>query len=94
MLKLIDAKPLPPYRLHLQFSDGRSGVADLAELVTAPDASAFAALREPKQFAQCHIEHGTLNWTSQLDLAPEYLYFLAFRNDPSLTSQFKTWGYL
>lgn len=91
MLKLIEAKPLANYRLQLQFSDGRSGLADLTELVDAP---AFAELREPAAFAQCRIEHGALNWTSALDLAPEYLYFLAFRSDASLTSQFKFWGYL
>ena len=94
MLKLIEAKPLANYRVQLQFSDGRSGMADLTELVTAPDASAFSELREPSVFAQCRIEHGVLNWTTALDLAPEYLYFLAFRNDASLTSQFKSWGYL
>ena len=94
MLKLIEAKPLANYRLQLQFSDGRSGMADLTELVTAQEAPAFAGLREPGVFAQCRIEQGVLNWTSALDLAPEYLYFLAFRNDSSLTSQFRTWGYL
>ncbi len=94
MLKLIEATPIAPYRLQLRFNDGRSGMADLHDLVASPNAHAFAGLREPGAFAQCHIEQGVLNWTGELDLAPEYLYFLAFRNDPLLAPQFKTWGYL
>jgi len=94
MLKLVDVQPLAAYRLQLQFSDGRSGMADLSELVTAAPATVFSSLRSPEAFQRCHIEQGALNWSSELDLAPEYLYFLSFRDDPTLTSLFKTWGYL
>ncbi|MES2885835.1 MAG: DUF2442 domain-containing protein [Pseudomonadota bacterium] len=94
MLKLIDAKPLAPYRLHLQFSDGRSGMADLHELISAPAPHAFVALKTQQAFEQCGIEDGALHWSSELDLAPEYLYFLTFKDDVSLREQFKSWGYL
>ena len=94
MLKLIDAQPLAPYRLQLRFSDGRSGTADLHDLVASPAPHAFAALNTPQAFEQCRIEHGALHWSSDLDLAPEYLYFLTFKDDISLREQFKSWGYL
>jgi len=94
MLKLLEAQPLGNYRLHLRFSDGRAGTADLASLVCEQESPAFAGLRSPETFNDFHIEHGALNWPNEIDLAPEYLYFLAFRNDPSLATQFKTWGYL
>ncbi|MEI8186740.1 MAG: hypothetical protein WCG19_08585 [Chlorobiaceae bacterium] len=28
------------------------------------------------------------------DLAPEYIYFQAFKGDPQLKPQFKQWGYI
>ena len=33
MLKLIEAKPLPGYRLHLRYADGVAGDVDLSQLV-------------------------------------------------------------
>jgi len=94
MLKLIEATPLANYCLQLQFSDGRSGMADLHDLVAAPEPHAFATLKRPQAFEQCRIEHGALHWSSELDLAPEYLYFLTFKDDASLREQFKSWGYI
>jgi len=94
MLKLLEARPLGHYQLQLRFSDGRSGTADLAPLVSGPEPSVFGSLRAADVFNRLHIEHGALHWPNEIDLAPEYLYFLAFRNDPSLMTQFKTWGYL
>jgi hypothetical protein len=36
----------------------------------------------------------TISWENGLDLAPEFLYFLAFRNEPELQELFRKWGYL
>lgn len=94
MLKLLNAQPLTEYRLELQFSDGRNGTADLSELVTMKPDTVFSSLRSSDLFQQCRIKHGALTWSGELDLAPEYLYFLSFREDPTLTPLFKSWGYL
>lgn len=94
MLKLVDAQALAAYRLQLHFSDGRKGTADLSELVMSTPDTAFSSLRSYEAFQKCRIEQGALNWSSELDLAPEYLYFLSFREDPALAPLFKAWGYL
>lgn len=93
MLKLITAQAADTYRLHVGFSDGRNGIADLTALVAEPN-SIFKTLSSPEHFRRCRIEAGALHWSDSLDLAPEYLYFLAFRDDPALSLQFKQWGYL
>jgi len=36
----------------------------------------------------------TIIWANGADLAPEYIYFKAFKDDPDLQEQFKKWGYL
>ena len=52
------------------------------------------ALRSTEQFRRFRLEHDTLVWPNDMDLAPEYLFFLTFRNDPAYAEQFRRWGYL
>ena len=66
-------EPLAGYRLKLQFSDGTSGVADLTSRIRGP----FARLTDPRAFAEARVEHGTVCWPGDLDLAAECLYALA-----------------
>ena len=47
------------------------------------------------EFAKLYVdtELETIAWPNGTDLAPEFVYFQAFKNDPSLAEQFKVWGY-
>lgn len=76
----------------LLFNDGRRGVADLTGL----DGPIFEPLRDPQYLARGALdrETRTLTWPNGADIAPEYLYFLAFRHDPTLADLFREWGYL
>ncbi|WP_439639159.1 DUF2442 domain-containing protein [Nevskia sp.] len=80
--------------LQLTFSDGRSGTVDFSALLDGALPPVFAPLRDPAVLADFRLEHGTLHWTGDLDLAPEYLYFRAFAHEPGLQRQFADWGYL
>ena len=84
---------LRDYVLRVTFNDGRVGEADLASALSGP---VFAPLKDKALFAQAAIdpELETVAWPNGADLAPEFLYFKAFRDDPALARQFEEWGYL
>lgn len=92
MLRLESAKYISEYKLEVHFNDGRSGIADLSDLVHKAEPNVFRELIDPNNFKTFTVEY-TIIWNEHLDVAPEYLFFKAFENDPSLKDQFKEWGY-
>jgi len=93
LLHVREAKYLGDYRIELLFSDGSRGIADLSESLRGP---IFEPLKNRSAFAQLEVdpELETIVWPNGADVAPEYLYFLAFRDLPELQEQFREWGYL
>jgi hypothetical protein len=69
-----DVSVLGHWRLHLTFSDGRSGIADLSDLAE-DDIPLLIPLRDPDYFAQVRVsvETGTTAWPNGADLSREYL---------------------
>ena len=94
LLEITDAQYLDDYRVKLTFNDGRGGEADLHALITANPVSIFALFADEAFVRQFCLKHGTLCWPNERDVAAEYLYFLAFRNDSELQPLFRQWGYL
>ena len=71
-MKIIHAKPLPAYRLELQFDSGETGVVDLSSLVGR---GVFAAWDNPRMFEQVAVTgFGAVEWPGQIDLCPDALY--------------------
>lgn len=83
ILHVIAAEYLHDYQIRVAFNDGRVGVADLSNTLHG---TLF------KQF-RVDGELETIAWPNGADLALEYLYFLAFQNEPHLQQIFQTWGY-
>lgn len=94
LLEIVQADYLGDYRFRLVFNDGRSGEADLHALIDPHPDSVFAPFTQEAFVRQFRLEHGTLGWLGELDVAAEYLYFLAFRDDSELQNLFCRWGYL
>jgi hypothetical protein len=94
MLHISDAEYLGDYRVRFVFDDGREGVANLYSMIFDDPRPVFAPLRDKAVFQQLFIEHGALCWPGDLDVAPEYIYYLAFREDESLHALFEEWGYV
>ncbi len=82
-MDIVDISYLSDYRLQLSFSDGTSGVADLADEIGSR--RAFAPLRDLNLFRRAHLDGGTVAWPGGLDLASERLYALAHRLEAPAT---------
>lgn len=91
MLSIIKAEYLTDYKLSIEFSDGRSGVVDLELMVH--NFKPFYPLQDKKLFSHFKVDY-TIQWSNELDIAPEYLYFKAFENDLNLKPLFDKWGYV
>ena len=93
ILHVVEAKYLGGYRVEVGFNDGKRGVADLTEAIKG---GIFEKLKDESEFARFVVdpELDTLVWENGADLAPEYIYYQAFKDDLSLQGLFRDWGYL
>jgi hypothetical protein len=93
MLSVTDANYVDGYRIELTFSDGRKGCVDLGEYLRDTKILPFKQLLDLAVFKAFKVER-TLVWTDGLDIAPEYLYYEAFKDDSNLLPLFQRWGYV
>jgi hypothetical protein len=71
-MKITEAKPLPGFRLALQFDNCEGGVVDLTDFVGV---GVFAAWEEPGVFERVSITaEGAVEWPGELDMCPDALY--------------------
>ena len=92
-LHVTDAQYLVEYKVKVVFSDGRKGIADFENALSG---KVFEPLKDLKLFSQLRVdsELDTIVWPNGVDFAPEYIYFLAFQDIPTLQAQFRKWGYI
>jgi len=92
-LHIIEAKHISDYKVEVVFNDGKKGIADLSD---ALNGDIFEPLKDKSVFAQLKIdkELETISWANGADIAPEYVYFQAFKNHPEFQELFKKWGYV
>ena len=92
-LHVVEAHYVRDFSVEVTFNDGSKGVADLSDALTGP---VFEPLRDPAIFSQFWVDEEleTIVWPNGADLAPEFIYFHAFKNDPKLLPKFKAWGYI
>ena len=92
-IHVTEAKYLKNYEVEVSFNDGKSGIADLEPALYGP---MFEPLKHNDMFAKLQVdkELETIIWPNGADLAPEYIYYLIFQNNPELQLQFESWGYI
>ncbi|MBF0240801.1 MAG: DUF2442 domain-containing protein [SAR324 cluster bacterium] len=93
ILHVTNAKYLEDYRVEVSFNDGRKGIVDLSKSL---EGTIFNPLKNRNLFSQLRVdkELDTIVWPNGADLAPEYLYFQAFKDIPELKHKFQEWGYV
>jgi len=92
-LHVTNARYIEDYKVEVSFNNGRKGIADLSDVLKGP---MFEPLKNHLTFSAFTVdkEMETIVWPNGADLAPEYIYFQIFKDDPELPSQFKQWGYI
>ncbi|MBX9577055.1 MAG: DUF2442 domain-containing protein [Chthoniobacterales bacterium] len=79
-MKIVAAKILKKFKVHLLFENGVSGVVDLADIAGE---GVFKAWLEPGVFEQMTVaKFGSLEWPGDLDLCPDSLYLRLTSKDP------------
>ena len=75
MARIVEAKPLDGYKIHLRFEDGAEGVVDIGREVGFK--GVLGALRNPVFFRQVRVlpDFGTICWPNDVDLDPDMLYW-------------------
>lgn len=92
-LHITEARHLHDYVVEVTFNNGRKGLADLSDALKG---QVFEPLKEIAQFSRLKVDEEleTITWENGADLAPEYIYFQAFKTDATLAPQFREWGYI
>jgi hypothetical protein len=68
---VVSVEPKPPLALSVRFTDGTEGTV---RFESSHLDGVFAALKDPEIFQQARVEHGTVTWPGEIDLAPDAMY--------------------
>ncbi|MEI7867185.1 MAG: DUF2442 domain-containing protein [Candidatus Methylumidiphilus sp.] len=92
-LHIVEAHYIQDFSVEVTFNDGRKGIADLSDALTGP---IFEPLRDPAMFSKFWVDEEleTIVWPNGADLAPEFIYFQAFKHEKELLPKFEAWGYV
>jgi hypothetical protein len=82
---VVEARPLPGYRLWVRFADGTTGEDDLSHLVGH---GVFQRWEQPGEFERVRVDPdaGTVVWPGDLDIAPDALYERIASRAPASTA--------
>ena len=77
LLKVKEANYVADYKIKLLFSDGVTKTVDLLNELDLP---VFIPLKDLSLFKQFVVKFNTIEWTNEVDIAPEYLYEIGHRD--------------
>ena len=93
VLKIIEAKYLHDYVIYIKFNTNEEVNLDLQPMIKEDKIGIFKPLEQIEYFSDFHLDY-TLCWGQDIDVAPEYLFFLANKTNKQYRDLFKQWGYL
>ncbi len=71
---VVRVKPLPDFRLEVDFATGEHRFFDMRPYLAYP---AFAPLTTDNLFMKATVVHGVVTWNEDIDLSPDTLYLQA-----------------
>ncbi len=74
MINILQATLIAPYRIQLDFSDGKTGVWNAETLLEERKGTLLEPLRDATYFQRFFIDAGALCWPNSLEFSPERLY--------------------
>lgn len=81
LLKVSRAEYLKDYKIKLNFNDGFEAQVDLKDKIFNDHREVFKPLKEVNFFKSFGLDRWTIYWSNHLDLAPEFLYDLAKKQE-------------
>jgi hypothetical protein len=93
VLEIVNAEYLHDYVIRIEFNTNEVLDVDLLPMILHDRNGVFSPLLDAFFFQNFHVNY-TLCWGDEIDVAPEYLFFLAHKNDEAYQSLFKEWGYV
>lgn len=69
--EVVKVEVRPSYVLHLEFEHGEKRIFDMSPYM---DRKPFVRLKDSPVFGMAKVEHGTVVWPGNIDIAPETLY--------------------
>ena len=94
MLSIEKAEYAGGYKIHIIFNNGKEGTVNLEKTIREDKRPIFSKLKDETNFRNFKVGHSTVIWLDELDLAPEYLFYLAFKENSIFQDQFRRWGYI
>ncbi len=91
-IKIIKAKTLEPYKIELEFNDGKIQIVDLEGILYG---NVYGPLRNPELFNELRVntEISTIEWPNGADFHPETLYNWD-KHKEALSEKAKKWQQL
>jgi hypothetical protein len=90
-IQLIEAKPLPNYRLWLKYADGVEGVVDLSDLVGQ---GVFALWNDEHEFQRAYATRSAVIWNDAVDVDAVSLYLeLTHQQPEDVFPRLREFGY-
>ena len=71
LVDVVHARYVDRYTIWVRFENGVEGDVDFSDLLGR---GVFSAFYDIEFFKRFYVEDGTIVWTDQIDIAPEFLY--------------------
>lgn len=96
MKDIVEAKSLGSKKLLVKFENHQEQcIVDMSDFLKSwNDFYLVKELEDDNKFQDFKLDHGAIVWANGFDIAPEYLFFLAYKHQAQYAELFKQWGYM